>query len=116
MNADYGNAPHAPGVTGAPQWYGIAGYAAYVLNDYLTPNLRLEYYGDTKGFTLGTGTLENLYEATLNVNIKPFPSDAIGQNLVIRPEVRLDYSEHRFFKSATHYDQFTFGIDAYFMF
>ncbi|HEY2587976.1 MAG TPA: porin [Tepidisphaeraceae bacterium] len=125
VNADYGDAPHAPGVMGAAQWYGIAGYAAYTLNDYLTPNLRLEYYGDTKGFTLGVpagspaGTLpmgQNLYEATVNVNIKPFPSDAIGQNLVIRPEVRLDYSEHRFFKSSTHYDQFTFGIDAYFTF
>lgn len=116
LNADYGDAPHAPGVVGAAQWYGVAGYAAYAWNDYLTPNLRLEYYGDDKGFTLGTGHLENLYEATLNLNIKPFPSDAIGQNLVIRPEVRYDYSEHRFFKSGTHYDQFTFGIDAYFTF
>ncbi|HSU67934.1 MAG TPA: outer membrane beta-barrel protein, partial [Tepidisphaeraceae bacterium] len=115
-NIDYGDAPHAPGVAGAAQWYGIAGYAAYVLNDYLTPNLRLEYYGDTKGFTLGTGTRANLYEASLNCVIKPFPSDALGSNLVLRPELRYDYSEKGFFKAGTHHDQLTFGIDAYFTF
>jgi hypothetical protein len=116
LNGDYGDAPHAPGVLGAAQWYGIAGYADWTLNKYLTPNLRLEYYGDSKGFTLGTGTRESLYEATLNVAIKPLPDDAIGSNLVIRPEVRYDYSEKLFFKSGTHHDQFTFGVDAYFTF
>ena len=116
VNADYGDTPHAPGVVGAAQWYGVAGYAGYVLNDYLTPNLRLEYYGDSKGFTLGTGVRENLYEATLNVDVKPFPSNAIGQNLVIRPEVRFDYSDKNFFKLQTKHNQFTFGVDAYFTF
>ena len=115
-NVDYGDAPHAPGIVGAPQWYGVAGYAAYVLNDYLTANLRAEYYGDNKGFTLGTGKLANLYEATVNLDVKPFPADAIGQNLMIRPEVRYDYSEKGFFKGGTHHDQLTFGIDAYFVF
>jgi hypothetical protein len=116
INADYGDAPHAPGVLGAAQWYGVAGYADWTLNKYLTPNLRLEYYGDSKGFTLGTGTRESLYEATLNVAIKPLPDDAIGSNLVIRPEVRYDYSEKSYFKSGTRHDQFTFGVDAYFTF
>lgn len=116
VNADYGDAPHAPGVIGAAQWYGVAGYAAYAANDYLTPNLRLEYYGDSKGFTLGTGTGESLWEATLNVDIKPFPSDPVGQNLVIRPEVRYDYSNKDYFKSGTRHDQLTFGVDAYFTF
>jgi len=115
-NIDYGDAPHAPGIAGAAQWYGIAGYADYVLNDYMTANLRGEYYGDTKGFTLGTGVLENLYEVTLNLAIKPFPSDALGQNLLIRPEIRYDYSDKNFFKGGTHHDQLTFGIDAYFTF
>lgn len=116
LNADYGDAPHAPGVIGAAQWYGIAGYAAYTWNDYLTPNLRVEYYGDSKGFTLGTGTLENLYEITANVDYKPFPSNNIGQNLVLRPELRYDYSDKNFFKVGTKHGQFTFGLDAYFTF
>ena len=116
INADYGDAPHAPGVLGAAQWYGIAGYADWTLNKYLTPNFRVEYYGDSKGFTLGTGTRESLYETTVNVAIKPLPDDAIGSNLVIRPEVRYDYSEKNYFKSGTHHSQFTFGLDAYFTF
>ena len=115
-NVDYGDAPHAPGVTGAPQWYGIAGYGAFVLNDYMTANVRGEYYGDNKGFTLATGVLENLYEATLNVAIKPFPTNNVLQNLLIRPEVRYDYSDKNFFKGGTKHSQATFGIDAYFVF
>jgi hypothetical protein len=116
LNADYGDAPHVPGVVGAPQWYGVAGYADWSLNKYFTPNLRLEYFGDSKGFTFGTGHLENVYEATLNVAIKPLPDDNIGSNLVVRPEVRYDYSNTAFFKGGTRHDQFTFGIDAYFTF
>ena len=116
-NADYGSAPHAAGVAGAAQWYGIAGYAAYVLCDYATLNARAEWYGDAKSFTIGTaGGAENLYEITLNADIKPFPSDAILQNLVIRPELRLDYSNKVFFNGGTKHDQFTFGLDAYFAF
>ena len=84
----------------APQWYGVAGYADWSLNKYLTPNLRLEYYGDSKGFTFGTGRLENVYEATLNVAIKPLPDDNIGSNLVVRPETRYDYSTRPFSKAA----------------
>lgn len=116
LNADYGDAPHAPGIVGAAQWYGVAAYADLVLNKYLTPNLRLEYYGDSTGFTLGVPGRQNLYAATLNVAIKPLPDDAIGSNLVIRPEVRYDYSNKNFFKGATKHDQLTFGVDAYFTF
>jgi hypothetical protein len=126
VNADYGDAPHVPGILGAAQWYGVAGYADWTLNKYLTPNLRLEYYGDSTGFTLGVpaaaGTSapnlgrQSLYEATLNVAIKPLPDDNIGSNLVIRPEVRYDYSDKNFFKGGTRHDQFTFGVDAYFTF
>ena len=85
------------------------------LNKYLTPTC-LEYFGDSKGFTFGTGHLENVYEATLNVAIKPLPDDNIGSNLVVRPEVRYDYSNTAFFKGGTRHDQFTFGVDAYFTF
>jgi len=115
VNIDYGDAPGAT-ATGAAQWYGIAGYAAVILNDYMTTNVRAEYYGDTKSFTLGPGGAANLYELTLNLQIKPMPHNAIGQNLVIRPEVRLDYSEKAFFNGGTKNYQATFGVDAYFMF
>jgi putative OmpL-like beta-barrel porin-2 len=114
-NIDYGDAPGAV-ASGAAQWYGIAGYGSYILCDYVTANLRAEYYGDNKSFTLGPGGAANVYEATVNVQIKPMPHNSIGQNLIIRPEVRLDYSEHGFFNGGTKNYQATFGIDAYFMF
>jgi len=116
VNIDYGDAPGAT-ASGAAQWYGIAGYAAYIINDYLTTNVRAEYYGDTKSFTVGPGNgPANLYEVTLNLQVKPMPHNNIGQNLVIRPEVRLDYSERAFFNGGAKNYQATFGIDAYFMF
>ena len=115
-NFDYGDAPHAV-ASGAAQWYGLAGYGQFVLNDYFTLNGRGEWYGDTKSFTIGTaGGMENLYEATVNVSIKPFPSDRIGQNLVIRPELRFDYSDKLFFNAGTKHSQASLGIDAYFTF
>ena len=116
VNADYGDAPGKAAEGGTAQWYGIAGYLALTLNEYLTTNLRGEYYGDSRGFTLGTGKRENLFEVTLNLNIKPFAGDPIGQNLMIRPEVRYDGSTDPFFKNGSSRGQFTFGVDAYFTF
>ena len=112
-NADYGSAPHALGPTSA-QWWGIAGYASYILNPMFTLNGRLEWYRDDNGFTLGGPGRLNVYEATIGTAIKPFPSDAIGQNLVIRPELRWDLADKAFFDGGTDHYQFSFGIDAYF--
>jgi len=115
VNADYGDAPHALAPKSA-QWYGIAGYAQYIFNDYLTFNGRAEWYDDNNGFTLGfPGTL-NVYEATFGVAIKPFPSDPIGSNFVIRPEVRVDYADKKFYDGGTDHYQFTAAVDAYFTF
>jgi len=116
LNIDYGDAPHAAGPAGTAQWYGVAGYGAYVLNDYFTLNGRAEWYGDNKGFTLGAAGNQNVYEFTVGVAIKPFPSDAIGQNFVIRPELRVDYSDKKFLNSGTDHQQATIGVDAYFIF
>ena len=115
VNADYGDAPHvlAPG---SAQWYGIAGYAQYILNDYVTFNGRAEWYDDNNGFTLGAPGTLNVYEVTVGAAIKPLASDPIGSNLVIRPEVRFDYADKRFYDAGTDHYQFTFAIDAYFTF
>ena len=86
------------------------------MNKYATANVRGEYYVDDKGFSDGATGHSTLWEGTVNVAIKPLPDDNIGQNLMIRPEVRYDYSDKVFFKNGTHHDQLTFGIDAYFVF
>jgi len=116
LNADYGDIPHNPTIVGSEQYFGLAAYAAYALNKYATANVRGEYYVDDKGFTLGAAGHQTLSEVTVNCALKPFPDDNVGQNLVIRPEVRYDYSNKGFFRAGTHHDQLTFGIDAYFVF
>lgn len=115
VNFDYGDAPHALSPKSA-QWYGIAGYASYVLNDWFTLNGRAEWYDDNDGFTLGVPGNLSVYEVTAGVAIKPLPHDNIGQNLTIRPEVRGDYAAKRFFDAGKDFYQITFGMDAYFTF
>lgn len=128
LNADYGDAPHGlhdGAASSSAQWFGVAGYAAYTINSMFTVNARGEWYDDAQAFTFVdgyaggapaggfTGTV-NLYEATFNVAITPFPDDPIGKNLVIRPELRFDYSGRDAFDGFTKHFQSTFGIDAYF--
>ena len=115
VDVTYGDAPHALTPKSA-QWYGVAGYASYVLNDYFTLNGRAEWYDDNDGFTFGVPGTLSVYEATVGVAIKPLPHDNIGQNLTIRPEVRGDYAAKRFFDAGKDYYQVTFGMDAYFTF
>jgi len=115
LNGDYGyEANSTSSVSGSDaQWYGLTGYLSRKLNDSFTLNGRLEYFNDQDGARIG-GTATNWYEATAGVSIKPFPTHEVGQNLVIRPEVRFDYAEEPVFNGD--YNQFTFGVDAYFTF
>lgn len=115
LNADYGyEADSAASVSGSDaQWFGVAGYLSKTLNKSLTLNARAEYFNDQDGARI-SGTSTSWYEATLGVAIKPMPDDPVGQNLVLRPEVRFDYAEEPVFNGD--YNQFTFGIDAYFTF
>ena len=53
-----------------------------------------------------------MYEGTLGVTITPMPSDKIGQNLKIRPEVRMDYAENAILDGQN--SQVTAAIEAYF--
>ncbi len=115
INGDYGDAPHAIGLTSA-QWYGAAGYVTYIANTMISLNGRVEWYDDNNGFTLGTGSKLNVYEATFGAAITPFPDNQIASNLVIRPEIRGDYASKDFFNAGTKKYQVTFGIDAFFKF
>lgn len=96
-------------------WGGLAGYASLVLTDNFTLNTRVEWFNDDDGVRISS-IGSDYYEATVGLAIKPFPQDRTGQYLVIRPEVRYDYSEKGTFDANTDHDQATFGIDAYFAF
>jgi hypothetical protein len=95
------------------QWYGVALYAGYQLSSMFTLNVRGEWFNDKDG-ARGLGT--NVYEATAGVSIKPFPDNALGSNLVIRPEIRYDYAQDAIFDGGTDHDQVTVGVDAIFTF
>jgi hypothetical protein len=96
------------------QWYGVAGYLVYDINEKVSAGARLEWFRDEGGFT--TGVDQNLYEATVGLTLTPFAGDELGQNLKIRPELRYDYSDEDFFDGLTSQSQLTFGIDAIFNF
>lgn len=122
FDAIYGYQAGTPGV-GAADWYGLSVYGVYRINDNVSAGARLEYYRDDEGFTFGLSDVEGLgfksqglYEVTLGLTLTPFAADELGRNLKIRPEVRYDYSDERFFDGFTRHDQLTFAIDAYFMF
>jgi hypothetical protein len=115
VNGDWGYENHAAIGGGAAQWYGVAGYLTYTINDYLAVNVRGEWFEDADG-ARGLGTTGSVYEATLGVDIKPMPSNKNFANLHIRPEVRYDYSNDAFFAGGAKHDQFTAAIEAVFSF
>lgn len=96
---DLVNAPHIPGLEkGSKQWGGATGYASYALDGHITLNSRVEWFNDSSyGFATGAAEGANYYEATLNMAIRPFPNDKILSNVLFRPEVRFDWSDHRVF-------------------
>jgi hypothetical protein len=104
-DAVYGNA------AGSGQWYGLAGYAKYVLSPIITLNGRVEWYDDAKGFTTGFGSNLNAYEATAGVGITPLPNDPIFQFLTLRPEIRYDWADHAVFDGGK-WGELTASVDA----
>ena len=114
---DFVNAPRIPGLSdGAKQWGGVAGYASYAIDPRFTLNSRLEWFNDSSdGYSTGAATGANYYEATLGVAIKPFPKDNILSQLLLRPEIRYDWSDNRVFGRLDR-DQLTISGDVLFMF
>jgi len=110
----FGGPSHAYG-----DYYGIAGYAQYAINDYLTANARAVWFHSYVSSSLtGLGN-ENQYEITGGVTIKPMPKDPIGQNIMIRPEIRYDFAEDHLYPvspSTSYRDQWTAACDVVFTF
>jgi hypothetical protein len=108
--------------------WGGALYASYKINDMFTVNGRFEkahgYLGtfNGTGFTAGdTIPGVSVYEITLGVTITPMPKDPILKGLVVRPEIRYDFTDstaNKFYPANDNYykDQLTFGCDVIFGF
>jgi hypothetical protein len=88
--------------------YSFALLASYDMCKEATFKVRGEYYRDEDGVRIPPGT--SLYEVTLGLDVTPFAHDSLGRNLIIRPEVRFDFSDDPVFQGESH--QYTFGIDA----
>jgi hypothetical protein len=117
LGFDYVTTPHIPGNKGSDlQWGGVAQYVSYAFDPHFTLNTRLEWYSDAaNGFSTGAATSADYYAATAGVAIKPFPNDKVFSNLIIRPEIRYDYSDKPVFATGEH-NQLTFNVDAIFTF
>jgi hypothetical protein len=118
-----------PGVTppvssvhlNSDDWYAAAFYAGYRMNEYVTLKGRAEWFHDDDGTRIPasfTGRT-NLYEITAGLDFFPMPHDAVGQNLVIRPEIRYDWSEDKLFGdnvflAPTKKTQWTAAVDLVF--
>ncbi|HZZ45032.1 MAG TPA: outer membrane beta-barrel protein [Tepidisphaeraceae bacterium] len=108
-NADYGwEEDDQPG-NNTGEWYGLAMYAGYKINDPLTLNIRGEWFNDQDG-ARGLGT--TVYEGTAGVTVTPFPSDATMSNLKLRPEIRYDYAEDPIFDNQN--SQLSLAMDVIF--
>jgi len=95
-------------------WCGLAGYATYKFNGYLSLSGRLEWFRDDDGAR--TGVAANYCEATVGLGITPFPKDRFGQFLKIRPELRGDFSDERVFNDGDDKSMFTAAIDVIYQF
>jgi hypothetical protein len=82
-DATYSHINGVPGI-GFANWYGLANYLFYDVNDKLQTKLRGEVFDDAQGFRTGSN---GLYTAvTAGVTWKPVPY------VYIMPEVRYDYN------------------------
>ncbi|MGH7175939.1 MAG: outer membrane beta-barrel protein [Tepidisphaeraceae bacterium] len=77
-------------------WSGFALYGSFPIEqqDRFVIQTRLEYFNDWDG---GRWFTSDVWSGTLGVNIRPFPDDRYGQNLIFRPELRWDWSNAEVF-------------------
>jgi hypothetical protein len=73
-------------------WYGISYMLNYKFNDYLSTTGRFEWFGDNYGQR--TGFPGNFYSLTTGLGYTPFPNDPWLNGLIIRPELRWDFSDN----------------------
>ncbi len=95
LNADYGHERDALAQGESGHWDGAALYAACGLTDRFTLALRAERFNDHEGAR--TGTPQRLDEVTLT------PSYRIDQHLVVRADLRQDWSSRAVFQKGTSF-------------
>ena len=101
-DATYSHINNVPGL-GFAEWYGLANYLLYDVNDKLQAKTRVELFNDEQGFRTGTSGLYTAVSAGLTWKPTPW--------LYVMPEVRYDHnSDGRPFEGNN--DMFTATIGA----
>ncbi len=95
---DQGGAPDGSDAT----WSGASLTGRYDFTDRFAFAVRGDFFNDPQG--VRTGTPQTLKEVTFT------PTFKVGENLFIRPEYRLDWSDVKSFNSGTSNNQSTLGI------
>ncbi len=94
-------------------WYGIAYMLNYQFNESLNATGRFEWFGDNHGAR--TGFQGNFYSLTTGLGWTPFPNDPWLSGLLIRPELRWDFSANND-PFVSDRDQFTGTISVVYSF
>ena len=92
-------------------WYGAALYATYKIDPHVSVTGRGEYFNDDDG---ARGLGAEVYEATVGVEITPFPTNQYLANLLFRPEFREDWSGEAAFNGKNN--QATIAADLIYKF
>lgn len=100
MNFDWGWEDDVPGALNRENvarradaaWYGLSYTLNYIINDYVNTTGRFDWFTDNAG--VRTGYRGTFFETTAGLSITPFPKDPILRNLMIRPEIRADWSSN----------------------
>ena len=101
FNYDYGSEENVPGI-GNVHWRGFEGVVRRQLGERFAVALRAESFEDPSG--VRTGVPQTLKSVTFTPEIK-LPLD-----LILRPEIRQDWSNARSFANGTRKSQLIFGL------
>ena len=112
LNFDYSTEQHGAGPK-ASHGYGLAHYLQYAFADNVLGTWRAEWFRDADGVV--TGVQGNLYEMTWGVSVTPLPKHPILKNLIVRPEIRWDWTDAEGVFGGRN-DQLTAGFDVIFKF
>lgn len=112
LNADYGHEEDVVARNKDASWSGVAAYAKYEVNSWLSLVNRTEFMSDRQGARIVSGTNQDLWETTFTLELKPY------KDLITRLEFRHDKASSKIFsnnqKSVDTQD--TIGLEAIYLF
>lgn len=91
LNADYGHEDDLVAAGKDASWSGVAAYAKYDVNDWMSLVSRTEFMSDRQGVRVVSGTNQDLWETTFTLELRPY------KELITRLEYRHDESSSKIF-------------------